>query len=111
MIGMVKAKAMYDSEAHSLLVYRENQKAYASISMGEIIISVDSSMKIVAVEILNPDILYKIPEKQLESVESASLSVQMRPPLMLIYLTLNFEKPEQELTIPITVPIKKPMTV
>jgi uncharacterized protein YuzE len=103
------AKVMYDPEAHSLLVYKEGQKAHASISMGEIIISLDKDMKIVAVEILNPDILYRIPEKHLHAIKSASLSVQTRQQLVLIYITLIFEK--SEMTIPITVPIKTPLAV
>ncbi|HIG97255.1 MAG TPA: DUF2283 domain-containing protein [Candidatus Aenigmarchaeota archaeon] len=107
---MVKAKMIYDPVVDSLFVYKEGSKIYGNISLGEIIVGFDKSLNVVSVEILNPDMLFNIPKKMLESAVSASLRWQGRKSLILIYIDLVFGNKE-EMTIPITLPVEKALAV
>ncbi len=105
---MAKAKIIYDNVVDSLFVYKEGSKIYGNISLGEIIVGFDKNLSVISVEILNPDMLFNIPKKMLESVVSASLRWQSRKSLILIYIDLVFSNKE-EMTIPITLPVEKAM--
>ncbi|MBI2232922.1 MAG: DUF2283 domain-containing protein [Candidatus Aenigmarchaeota archaeon] len=105
---MSKAKFIYDSEVDSLMVYKEKKRIYGNISLGEIIVGFDAEYNIISVEILNPDILFNIPKKVLESINSVSLEWQNRKSLILIKINLVLENKE-EITIPITLPVEKPL--
>ena len=103
---MSKAKFIYDSEVDSLMVYKEKQRIYGNVSLGEIIVGFDNKLSVVSVEILNPDILFNIPKKMLESISSASLDWQGRKSPIMIHINLVFANKE-EMTIPITLPVEK----
>jgi|SRR3989344_4406514 len=106
---MSKSKFIYDPEVDSLMVYKEKQRIYGNVSLGEIIVGFDSEYNVVSVEILNPDILFSIPKKMLESINSASIKWQNRKSLILISIHLVFNNKE-EITIPITLPVEKPLS-
>ena len=103
---MSKAKFIYDPEVDSLMVYKEKQRIYGNVSLGEIIVGFDEKFSVVSVEILNPDILFSIPKKMLESISSASLDWQGRKSLIMIRISLVFANKE-EMTIPIALPVEK----
>lgn len=107
---MSKAKFIYDPEVDSLIVYKEKKRIYGNISLGEIIVGFDAEYNVISVEILNPDILYNLPKKMLESINSASLEWQNRKSFILININLVFENKEKT-TIPITLPVEKPLAV
>ncbi|MBI3190567.1 DUF2283 domain-containing protein [archaeon] len=106
----MKADFMYDSEADSLLVYRQQKKSSLSVDLGDIIIDLDDNLSIVAIEVLNPDKVFKISKKVLESIVSADIQVNSRHPVIWIYITLGF-KNMPEMRLPIGVPMEKQLTV
>ena len=108
---MGKFKAMYDGEANSLVVYNEGRKAYASIRLGEIIVSLDSNYHVSAVEILNPDLLYRIDKQKLSSISSAAIQIQQRGPVIWIYVMLFFAGSEKPETLPVQLQLERPICV
>lgn len=106
---MQNIKFEYDSEVDSLVVYNESRKPDASIELGEIIITLDKENRLVTVEILNPDILFKIPKNKLSKISSASMSLQHRGNIMWIHIMLRIENETEPISIP--VPLAKPMAV
>ena len=107
MISMEKIKFEYDKEANSLIIYKE-KRTYASIDIGEIIIDLDKNYQLVAVEILNPDKLYKIPKKKFLEISSASMQMQQRGSILWIYIILKF-KNKEEINLPVSIPLTKPI--
>lgn len=108
---MSKFKFIYDEEADSLVVYREDRKTSASIQLGEIIVSLDSDFRVTAVEILNPDVLYRIEKEKLSRISSASIQVQERGQIVWIYIILSFGTEEEPETLPVQLQLEKPLSV
>ena len=107
-----KSKFIYDNESDSLFIYKENRQIHSSLKLGEIIISVDKDFRLCAVEILNPDILFKIPKKNLIKLYSAHLRVLQRGSLIWISILLKFEGikiDDKDISIPIET--KKPIII
>ena len=98
---MEGTKAQYDEALDSLIVYREDRKNYASIKLGEIIVDLDKNYRISAVEIMNPDILFRIPKEKFSKISSASIQVQRRCTIFWIYLILEFEGIKEPQTLPV----------
>jgi hypothetical protein len=108
---MDEFKAMYDGEADSLVVYNEERKTYASVRLGEIIVSLDSSYHVSAVEILNPDLLYRIDKAKLSRISSAAIQIQQRGPVLWIYVILSFAGSEEHQTLPVQLQLERPICV
>ena len=100
---MQKFKFMYDEEADSLTVYRDDRKNNASIKFGEIIVDLDKNYNISAIEILNPDLLYDIPKNKLGKIREASVQIQHRGQLFWIFIMLKFKgiKEIEKLQVPL----------
>jgi len=108
---MGKFKAMYDREADSLSVYNEERKTYASVRLGEIIVSLDSNYNISAIEILNPDLLYRIDKAKLSRISSAAIQIQQRGPVLWLYVMLFFAGSEKPETLPVQLQLERPICV
>ncbi len=108
---MAKFKAMYDEEADSLTVYSEERKTYASVRLGEIIVSLDKSYHVSAVEILNPDLLYKIDKAKLSRISAAAVQIQHRGPVLWIYVILSFTGSEEHQALPVPLQLERPICV
>jgi uncharacterized protein YuzE len=106
---MSKFKALYDGEANSLSVYNEERKASASIRLGEIIVSLDSNYHVSAIEILNPDLLYKIDKPKLSRISSAAIQTQQRGAVLWIYVILSFSGSERPETLPVQLQLERPV--
>ncbi|MCD6496606.1 MAG: DUF2283 domain-containing protein [Candidatus Aenigmarchaeota archaeon] len=107
---MNKFKFMYDKEADSLVVFREDRQNHASIKFGEIIIDLDKNMNVSAIEILNPDLLYKIPKEKLSKISEASVQIQHRGQLFWIFVSLKFERAAKE-QIEVPLELERPISV
>jgi len=108
---MGKFKAMYDGEANSLSVYSEERKAYASVRLGEIIVSLDSNYNVSAIEILNPDLLYRIDKAKLSRISSAAIQMQQRGTVLWIYVMLFFAGSERPETLPVQLQLEHPICI
>ena len=108
---MSKFKVLYDDEADSLLVYREDRKTSASIRLGEIIVNLDSSYRVCAIEILNPDLLYKIDKQKFSWISSASIQIQQRGPVLWMYVILSFGPQEEPETLPVQLQMERALSV
>lgn len=108
---MGKFKALYDGDADSLVVYREDRRTYASVSLGEIIVSLDSSYRVCAVEILNPDLLYRIEKEKLSRISSSLVQVQQRGQVVWIYVVLSFAQGEEPETLPVQLQLERSLSV
>ena len=108
---MVKAGVIYDSQADSLLVYREEKKGSFSIDLGEIIITLDKDMHITAVEILNPDILYNISKQDLEKVVGADIQINERQPIIWICISLQLKNQKTLETLRVPLSLERAITV
>jgi len=106
---MKRSGFIYDSRADSLVVFREDRKAHSHLDLGEVIIGMDKSLRIVSVEILNPDKIYKIPKKKLASLSSAFLQSQCRGSILWVYLLLEFPNKEKE-KLPLSIPLSRLIT-
>lgn len=108
---MQKFKVIYDKESDSLLVYREDRQNYASIKFEEIIIDLDKNLRVSAIEILNPDLLYDIPKEKLMKISEASIQIRQRGQLFLIFVILNFDNIEESEKLPVTLQLEQPISV
>ena len=108
---MENFKSIYESEIDSLTIYKEDGQNYASLHMGEVIIDLDKSMKVVAIEILNPDYIFKVPKRLFSEIEKASLAIQQRNNVLWILIVLKFKSKECPLKIPLSVPLNTPIPV
>jgi hypothetical protein len=108
---MSKFKVMYDEGANSLSVYNEERKAYASVRLGEIIVSLDNNYNVSAIEILNPDLLYRIDKAKLSRISSASIQIQQRGPVLWLYVMLFFIGSEKPETLPVQLQLERPICV
>lgn len=108
---MVKAKIMYDDEANSLLVYREDRQGKFSVDIGEIIITLDNEYHVTAIEILNPDMNFRVSKQDLERAAYADLQINQRQSLVWVYITLYLKdaKPLETLKLPLS--LEKAITV
>lgn len=106
----MKASFMYDEEANSLFIYRQEKKTNLTIDLGEVIIDLDDKMSIVAIEILNPDKVLNIPEEVLKNLVSADIQINARLSTVWLYLTLK-PKNAEERQVSIPLPLEKPITV
>ncbi|MBI4154303.1 DUF2283 domain-containing protein [Candidatus Woesearchaeota archaeon] len=106
---MEKFSFMYDREVDSLFVYNGGRKTYASIKMGEIIVSFDRNNNVSSVEILNPDLLYKIPKSKLSMISSARIQAQQRGEVLWIYVILAFQDKKTE-TLPVQLQLERPVS-
>lgn len=104
-------KIMYDKEADSLLVYREDRKNEASIKLGEIIVNLDKNFNVAAVEILNPDLLYNVSKDKLARISEASIQVQKRGQVFWIFIILRFEDSTETEKLPVPLQVEQPIAV
>ena len=105
---MKKTSFIYDSEANSLLVFREDRINHYHMRMEEIIIGFDKDMRLSSVEILNPDKLYGITKKRLRKLSSARISANCRGSMLMIFVALEMGKVDKE-RIPVSVPLREPI--
>ncbi len=97
---MKKAHFKYDYESNFLIVHK-NKPAKASIELGEIIIDVDKYNQVTAIEIMNPDKLWKIPKKLLKNMTDAKIKTEYRDGLFWIFLTLKLGEDVRPISIPL----------
>ncbi|MBI4019697.1 MAG: DUF2283 domain-containing protein [Candidatus Aenigmarchaeota archaeon] len=107
---MEKFTFIYDREVDSLFVCREGRKIHDSVMVGEIIISFDKDYHLAAIEILNPDLLYRIPKKRLSKISSAKIQVQQRGDVMWIYVILSFKDARETETLPVQLQMERPLS-
>lgn len=105
---MKKAAFIYDREADSLIVFREDRRTHANLRLDEIIIGFDKNLQVSSVEILNPDKLYNIPKYKLSQLSSAHIRSSCRGSMLWIYLILELKNKEIE-EIPVSVPLRHPV--
>lgn len=106
----MKASFMYDEEANSLLIYRQQKKTSLTIDLGDVIIDLDDKMSIVAIEILNPEKVLNASKEILKNLISAEIQINARMPAIWLYLTLK-PKNAEERQVSIPLPLEKPITV
>ncbi|MFA4819742.1 MAG: DUF2283 domain-containing protein [Candidatus Aenigmatarchaeota archaeon] len=106
----MKAAFMYDEEANSLVIYRQQKKTSLTIDLGEVIIDLDDKMSIVAIEILNPNKILNTSKEVLQNLISADIQINSRMSTTWLYLTLK-PKGEEERQISIPLPLEKSITV
>ncbi|MBI4182217.1 MAG: hypothetical protein HY520_04595 [Candidatus Aenigmarchaeota archaeon] len=63
-----------------------------------------------AVEILNPDVLYRIEKEKLSRASAGSIQVQQRGSLVWIYVILSFGSGEALETLPVQLQLERPLT-
>lgn len=110
---MKECKFEYDSESNSLIVYREDRRSYNSINFGEIVVDLDKNMNPSAVEILNPDLFFGIPKKELLEISKASIRIHRRGQLSWLIIILEFHgiKVEKQMRISIPLAIERPISI
>ncbi|MAE42987.1 hypothetical protein CMO93_04395 [Candidatus Woesearchaeota archaeon] len=101
-MAKVNTKIDYDKEEDTLFLSK-GRKVKASIDIGDFIIDVDMNGFITGIEILNASENLKLSEKQLASLQEASMVVTYKPNYVIIYLVMKFKEKEKDLTIPLTV--------
>ena len=104
---MKEMSFIYDREADSLFLFREDRVEDSSIGMGEIIIGFDKGLNLASLEILNPDKLYKIPKSHLSKLRKARMQASCRGSVLWIHLELEMEQESKE--IPISIPLERPL--
>lgn len=108
---MRKTGFIYDANLNSLVIFREDRRNYASVKLGEVIVNFDKNMNISAVEILNPDLLFRIPKKRISKIEDAAIQGQQRGPVFWLYVLLKFEDSEIPQEFPIQIPVNQPVSI
>jgi len=98
----VNTKMNYDKD-EDILFLSKGRKVKASIDIGDFIIDVDQNGFITGIEILNASSNLNIPEEQLQSLKEASLRVTYKPNHVYIFLVMQFEGKEKDISIPLTV--------
>jgi len=95
-------KIIYDEEEDALLLTK-SRKVQASIEIGDFIIDVDTNGYISGIEINNASENLKLPVQQLIALQKASMIVNYKPNYVVIYLVMQLENKEKDITIPLTV--------
>lgn len=95
-------KIVYDGEEDILFLSKE-KKVKASIEIGDFVIDVDKEGLISGIEILNASENLNLLKGQLEHLEKALMVVNYKPNYVVIYLVMQMENKEKDLTIPLTV--------
>jgi len=95
-------KIDYDKE-EDILFLSKGRKVKASIDIGDFIIDVGMDGFITGIEILNASENLKLSEKQLVSLQEASMLVTYKPNYVVIYLVMKLKEKEKDITIPLTV--------
>ena len=99
-------KIDYDKE-EDILFLSKGRKVKASIDIGDFIIDVGMDGFITGIEILNASENLKLSEKQLVSLQEASMLVTYKPNYVVIYLVMKLKEKEKDITIPLTVETTK----
>jgi len=95
-------KMNYDSDEDILSLSR-GRKVKASIEIGDFVIDVDTKGFITGIEILNASQNLGLKEDQLRRIQRASMSVKYKPNCVYIFLIMQLENKEKDITIPLTV--------
>ena len=98
----VNTKMIYDDEEDILSLSR-GREVKASIDIGDFVIDVEHKGFITGIEILNASKNLNITEKQLKNLEQASMNVTYKPNHVYIFLVMQFENKEKDISIPLTV--------
>ncbi len=98
----VNTKINYDEE-EDILVLSRGRKVKASIDIGDFIIDVDNDGFISGIEILNAARNLNIPESQLIKLKQASMNITYKPNYVYIFMIMQFEGKEKDISIPLTV--------
>mgnify|MGYP001593024893 FL=1 len=98
----VNTKIIYDEE-EDILVLSRGRKIKASIDVGDFIIDVDYDGFISSIEILNASKNLNIPESQLQKLKQASMNITYKPNYVYLFVILQFEGGEKDISIPLTV--------
>jgi len=97
----MKTHFIYDRDTDSLAVFT-GRRTHASVEVGkEVIVDLDRRNMIVGVEFLNPDKLSKIPKKNLQKIDEASLTSNTRGGIQWAYIHLRMGETEKEIPIPL----------
>lgn len=93
---------IYDDEEDILSLSR-GREVKASIDIGDFVIDVDHKGFITGIEILNASQNLNITEDQLKNLKQASMNVTYKPNHVYIFLVMQFENKEKDISIPLTV--------
>ncbi len=97
------AKRIIYDEEDDILFVSKGKKVESSIDIGDFIIDIDTEGFISGIEILDASRNLNIPESKLARIEKASLRVTYRPHDVHIFLTLEIEGKENDISIPLAV--------
>lgn len=98
------AKAKYDEDVDALLVRKEGEPIAFSINILEnFILDVDSSRKIVGLEILNASKVLNIPKSELKELKGGSISTLIMKEFYGAKYSLLFpkERVESQIAVPV----------
>tara|TARA_Y100000310_G_C20668093_1_gene808735 strand:+ start:1310 stop:1657 length:348 start_codon:yes stop_codon:yes gene_type:complete len=95
----VNTKMMYDEEEDILSLSR-GREIKASVDIGDFIIDIDHQGFVTGLEVLNASSNLNVNLKNLKKV---LMNITYKPNYVYIFLTMNFENKEKEISIPLTI--------
>lgn len=95
-------KMIYDKEEDILSLSR-GREVKASIDIGDFIIDIDHNGFVTGIEILNASLNLDISEEKLQNLKQASMRVTYKPNHVYVFLVMQFEDKEKDISIPLTV--------
>jgi len=96
------AKIIYNQEENILTLSKE-KKVKHSIDIGDFIVDIAHDGLVAGIEILNASENLNLTQKELETVEQASMVVTYKPDNVRIAIVLKLEHKEKDITIPLTI--------
>src|SRR3989338_780496 len=90
---------IYDEEEDILFLSKKGKKVKASIDIGDFIIDVSTDGFVIGIEILNASKNLNLTERQLASLQEASMAVTYKPNYVFIYLSMKLKEKEKDIAI------------
>lgn len=97
-------KVSYDPEVDALYIYKEKERAAFSIEvLKDFVMDVDSSRKVIALEILNASKVLNIPKSELKNVQKGNVSTLVLKEFYGVKYSLVLKKAriESQVAVPI----------
>ena len=98
----VNTEMKYDEEEDILSLSR-GREVKASIDIGDFVIDVDHNGFITGIEILNASKNLEVSKDKLQNLKKASMKITYKPNHVYIFLIMQFENKEKDISIPLTI--------
>lgn len=99
---MMANRILYDLE-EDILTLSKKRKVKRSIDIGDFIIDIDMDGSVSGVEIHDATMNLDVDKRYLEKLDEVSMSVTYKPGYVYIFLSLQIDGKEKDVSIPITV--------